>query len=153
MGYVVSKVENQEIDISNAQVYGAYTNDFRFFNGLKIIKESFLISSNAQGILPDKTFYFSANIQYNIEGNNIIIVGAGGLDLRKRIVIPVGEMDISLSTFKQYVIDVNGSGGSSASYDEYGDDAEAAAGGVPVGGTYIKSDATGFGGLLAVRRN
>lgn len=151
MGYVITKIENQEIDINTAQLFGAYTEDVRFFNGLKIVKESFLYGSDPR-ILPDKTFYLSANIQYTVKGNTVIINSAGGQDLVNRLVIPVAEMDIDLDTFKQYVIDVNGSGSSLSVYGEYYNDADAAANGVPIGGLYSKPDDTGQGGLIAVRR-
>lgn len=149
--YLISKIENQEIDIKNAQLYGAYTDDIRFFNGLKIIKES-ILANKSLNLLGDTTFYISAIIQYKVVNNQVVIYGAGGLDMVNRIVMPIAEMDIDLATFKQYVIDVNGGAAGIDIGGEFGTDALAAAGGVPIGGIYIKPDETGFGGLLAIRR-
>ena len=44
-----------------------------------------------------------------------------------------------------------GGGGSAGPYDVYDDDAAAASGGVPIGGIYVRSAASGFSGLLAQR--
>lgn len=46
---------------------------------------------------------------------------------------------------------LGGGGGSAGPYDVYDDDTAAAAGGVPVGGIYVRSAHSGFGGLLAQR--
>lgn len=198
MGYIITKIENQEINIDTAQLFGSYTDDKRLFNGLKIVRESFLVGKDPS-VLPDTTYYISATILYQVKENQIVITGEGGIDKVERLVIPVDKMNINLATFKQYVIDVNGGasgGGGSAEvqqgtgapdggtpitpnlyldtdtgffyaysndssswiqagmkiYGEYGSDALAAAGGVPIDGIYTKDDISGFGGLLAIRR-
>ncbi len=57
----------------------------------------------------------------------------------------------SLVEILEWLADNAGDGGSAGPYDIFDDDAAAAAGGVPVGGIYVRSAASGFGGLLAQR--
>ncbi len=70
---------------------------------------------------------------------------------------PVFELEgvdglASLVEILEWLDDNDGGGGGSAGpYDVYDDDAAAAAGGVPVGGIYVRSVASGYGGLLAQR--
>jgi len=43
-------------------------------------------------------------------------------------------------------------GGDFTNYGEFNDDASAGAGGCPIGGYYTLSDATGYGGIVKMRR-
>lgn len=48
-------------------------------------------------------------------------------------------------------LDGNDGGGGMTIYGEFDDDVDAASGGVPLNGIYVRSAASGFGGLLARR--
>lgn len=57
----------------------------------------------------------------------------------------------SLVEILEWLGDHGGDGGGAGPYYVYDDDVAAAAGGVPLGGIYVRSAASGFGGLLAQR--